>query len=243
MVITAGGHRTVPLLYRIPPHRPVFRHGLFASKTSFPLREHISRPLQVRTRFRKIHRSGRKNNVRCPLGTVQKYRIRLSLATAPITLVPFIGHCMADARDMSLTTAVHKAPQGFTPAICGPSDLLGCPPIAPSPLSRETPGVRRCKGTVRPIILNGRYANRPDRPIRREYCPTWIFVPIIAGQFKIIYMKNLSLVQELYSNGFKDIKHPFISLFMKIYAWFSFSMIALAIYVFITTIANGYVSG
>jgi len=56
-------------------------------------------------------------------------------------------------------------------------------------------------------------------------------------------MKNQSLVQELYSNGFKDIQNPFMSLFMKIYAWFSFSMIALAVYVFITTFANGSVPG
>jgi len=160
MVITAGGHRTVPLLYRIPPHRPVFRHGLFASKTSFPLREHISRPLQVRTRFRKIHRSGRKNNVRCPLGTVQKYRIRLSLATAPITLVPFIGHCMADARDMSLTTAVHKAPQGFTPAICGPSDLLGRPPHrAISPFKGDP---------WRSSVQRNGSPHNPERPLRKS---------------------------------------------------------------------------
>jgi len=56
-------------------------------------------------------------------------------------------------------------------------------------------------------------------------------------------MKNLLLVQKLYSDGFKDIKNPFISLFMKIYAWFSFSMIALAIYVYTTTIVNGFVFG
>ena len=56
-------------------------------------------------------------------------------------------------------------------------------------------------------------------------------------------MKNLSLVQKLYSNGSKDIGHPLMSLFMKIYALFSFSMIALAVYVFIATIASGPVPG
>ena len=54
-------------------------------------------------------------------------------------------------------------------------------------------------------------------------------------------MKNLLLVKELYSDGFRDIKNLFISLFLKIYALFSFSMIALAIIVFITKIANGFV--
>lgn len=56
-------------------------------------------------------------------------------------------------------------------------------------------------------------------------------------------MKNLLLVQKLYSDGFKDIENLFLSLLMKIYAWFSFSLIALAIYVYLTTIVNALVFG
>ncbi len=93
------------------------------------------------------------------------------------------------------------------------------------------------------MIPNGRYANRPDRPLRRVYSPKGILWPIIAGQFKINKDEKPIACTGTLFNGFKDIQNPFMSLFMKIYAWFSFSMIALAVYVFITTFANGSVPG
>lgn len=56
-------------------------------------------------------------------------------------------------------------------------------------------------------------------------------------------MKNLMIIKEIYSEGFKDLENVYIALFMKIYAWSAFSLIAMAVCAFISNAVNGFTFG
>ncbi len=53
-------------------------------------------------------------------------------------------------------------------------------------------------------------------------------------------MKTLLLVKELYLDGFRHISHYLVKNYFKIFAWFSFTMLAVAIYAFFFRLWTGF---
>lgn len=53
-------------------------------------------------------------------------------------------------------------------------------------------------------------------------------------------MKTILLVQEIYSEGFKNIGSYIATRYFKFFAWFSFIMFAIVLYAFIFRVATGF---
>ncbi len=53
-------------------------------------------------------------------------------------------------------------------------------------------------------------------------------------------MKTLLLISEIYKEGFKNLGHLILKRYFKIFAWFSFLMLAVVLYAFIFRIYTGF---
>ncbi len=53
-------------------------------------------------------------------------------------------------------------------------------------------------------------------------------------------METMSLIREIYREGFRDLGHSFFTYYFKAFFWFSFSMFLIALYAFIFRLVTGF---
>lgn len=53
-------------------------------------------------------------------------------------------------------------------------------------------------------------------------------------------MKTTLLIREIYLEGFRNLGNYLLKNYMKIYAWFSFTLIAMGLYALLFRIATGF---
>ncbi|WP_317130225.1 DUF6747 family protein [Aggregatimonas sangjinii] len=55
-----------------------------------------------------------------------------------------------------------------------------------------------------------------------------------------MHMKTTLLIREIYLEGFRNLGNYLLKNYMKIYAWFSFTLIAMGLYALLFRIATGF---
>jgi len=63
---------------------------------------------------------------------------------------------------------------------------------------------------------------------------------IFATNKKTIFMKTALLIKEIYTDGFRNLGHFLVREYFKVFAWFSFAMIAIVLYAFVFRLATGF---
>ena len=53
-------------------------------------------------------------------------------------------------------------------------------------------------------------------------------------------MKTLRIVKEIYNDGFTNLGNHIVKSYLKIFAWFGFSMYAVVMYAFIFRVSTGF---
>ncbi|HZJ20742.1 MAG TPA: DUF6747 family protein [Pricia sp.] len=53
-------------------------------------------------------------------------------------------------------------------------------------------------------------------------------------------MKTALLIKEIYTDGFRNLGHFLVREYFKVFAWFSFAMIAIVLYAFVFRLATGF---
>ncbi|RKR12818.1 hypothetical protein CLV91_1526 [Maribacter vaceletii] len=53
-------------------------------------------------------------------------------------------------------------------------------------------------------------------------------------------MKRVTLVKEIYSEGFKNLGNHFVKSYFKAFAWFGFSMYAIVVFAFVFRVSTGF---
>ncbi|NNL15471.1 MAG: hypothetical protein HKO81_02370 [Flavobacteriaceae bacterium] len=53
-------------------------------------------------------------------------------------------------------------------------------------------------------------------------------------------MKTLSLIKQIYLQGFQDLGNHFVKSYFKIFAWFGFAMYGIVVYAFLFRVSTGF---
>jgi len=53
-------------------------------------------------------------------------------------------------------------------------------------------------------------------------------------------MNTLSLIKEIYIQGFNNLGNHFVKNYFKVFAWFGFSMYAVVLYAFVFRVSTGF---